>query len=418
MGAFTEDNNKNDRLFGIAPVAGDFLILEYIEPLNSSIKSSIVVSHSVHVFRPTPFSFKAADSAGSCNINVACPEGAGKADQINSVALLIDGKGESFCSGAMVNNVKRDGRQLFLTAEHCIGKKMVANYMFGFNYQYKYCRSIYEFKPQINTVHGARLLGKSNVTDYAILEIAEPIPDAWDVYMAGWDATGPTTRSGSFYGVHHPDGDPKKVSISTGSIELIKVTNIGKYANFWKVEWSRGVVEPGSSGSPLFDSNGLIIGHLLGGESSCRRPTLPDLYGGLMRDWIIADSPISELLDPLGTDTKQLDGASLKDLRAGGSSPAVPEPKRPETVQNTVTLTVTATSTIAKTTQVITSRVTVTVSGEKITYTRDVYKTITAPAELVTVTRDVTETITVPKTITQTFTRNPPPIIRTVTVKA
>ena len=42
-----------------------------------------------------------------------------------------------------------------------------------------------------------------------------------------------------------------------------------------------GVTEGGSSGSPLFNSNGLIIGTLSGGNSSCEDPEGINLYGKL-----------------------------------------------------------------------------------------------------------------------------------------
>ena len=42
-----------------------------------------------------------------------------------------------------------------------------------------------------------------------------------------------------------------------------------------------GVTEGGSSGSPLFNSKGLIIGTLSGGSSSCELPEGLNLYGKL-----------------------------------------------------------------------------------------------------------------------------------------
>jgi lysyl endopeptidase len=410
LGAFTAQNNKENRSFGIAPVAGDFLILEYIEPLNRPtdfVPSSIIVSHIVHGFRPNPFSMKSGDSAsGNCNFNVACSEGAGKNHAINSVALLISGNGAAFCSGAMVNNAENDGRQLFLTAEHCIGDSDVENFMVGFHYQYKYCNSVFETKPQTNTVHGTRLLGKSGMTDYAVLEVVESIPDEWDVFMSGWDATNTNIRTGSFYGIHHPSGDVKKVSLATSQLDLVRLLDIGKGVNFWRVsKWEKGVTEPGSSGSPLFDSNGLIIGHLLGGESACSRPKSPDYYGALSKDWLVSGNPITKYLNPHNKNLIQIQGAPLRQLRGNSEPISQPLPADPTVSTLTVTSTqsiirtTTSTQTIAKTTLIVTSRATVIVTGPAVTITRDVFKTVTLPV-----------------TTTKTFTRIPPPIITTVFV--
>ena len=370
-------------------------ILPIDHPLyNYGQSSSIVVNHIVHAFRPTPFSLKALNPSGTCNINVACPEGANKTDAINSVALLINNKGQSFCTGAMVNNAKQDGRQLFLTAEHCIGDGNVKNFMFGFQYQFKYCNSMFEINPQTRTIHGAKLIGKSGETDYALLEAIESIPDDWDVFMAGWDATPSTSRFGSFYGIHHPRGDTKKVSHYTGNLDLVRLTDISLGLNFWRIKkWNKGVTEPGSSGSPLFNSDGNVIGHLLGGDSSCSRPHLSDYYGSLNKDWIVKNNPIAQYLDPSNFKVLKVTGAPLKQLNSN-SRIGTETPTALIIPTSADQLTITVTATITKTTTVITS--------------------IASTTKLITG-QNVTKTITERTTITSTFTRVPPPITVTQT---
>jgi tetratricopeptide (TPR) repeat protein len=58
------------------------------------------------------------DGSGTCNIDVNCPLGTGWTNQIKSVAAISTG-GSLFCSGAMINNTAQDGRNYFLTANHC-----------------------------------------------------------------------------------------------------------------------------------------------------------------------------------------------------------------------------------------------------------------------------------------------------------
>lgn len=404
MGAFTSQNNKEDRVFGIAPVSGDYLILEYIEPLTATESSSIVASHIVHGFRSSPFSMKSEKAAGACHINVACSEGAGKTNAINSVALLINGKGNSFCTGSMINNANQDGRQLFLTAEHCIGDEddnTIKNYMIGFHYQFKYCNSLFESKPQIKTVHGTRLLDKSDVSDYALLEVVESIPDDWNVFMAGWDVTPAASRIGSYYGIHHPRGDTKKVSLYTGQLDMVRLSDVNNGINFWRIKkWDKGVTEPGSSGSPLFDSNGLIVGHLYGGDSDCNHKKSPDYYGALSRDWVLKNRPIVQYLDPNRSTNFKISGAPLNQLRGNTNS----EEPNPPTSTNPVVSTeyITVTETVARTTITVNNQYTTTLKGDRITVIKEVPLTVTSPV-----------------TITKTFTRVPPAvtIVRTVTVK-
>ena len=347
------------------------MILEYIEPAIAAEHSSLVVSHIVHGFRSNPFSSRSRDitseksKSGSCNINVACPEGHGKTDMISSIALLINGKGDSFCTGTMINNALRDGRQLFLTADHCLSSDAkVSNFIAGFGYQMRYCKSSLEFMPNTKTVHGMKLLGRAKETDYALLEVVESIPDAWDVYLAGWDAAAANSRVGGFFGLHHPNGDVKKVSLYSGTLDLVRLTEIGAGVNFWRVsKWASGVTEPGSSGSALFDSQGYVIGHLYGGDSSCSRPDGPDYYGSLAKDWSLTRNPIKSFLDPKGWDITKVKGEYLKNLRTTDESESQSESEVVEgpasnptdatitTVTATVTDTITNISTLFKETK-------------------------------------------------------------------
>jgi hypothetical protein len=54
----------------------------------------------------------------------------------------------------------------------------------------------------------------------------------------------------------------------------------------WQVSWDRNTTtEPGSSGSPLFDNVGRIIGQLWGGGASCQNLSSPDYYGRVSNSW-------------------------------------------------------------------------------------------------------------------------------------
>ena len=62
-------------------------------------------------------------------------------------------------------------------------------------------------------------------------------------------------------------------------------TNAHWSATFDATLNGHGVTEGGSSGSPLFNSKGLIIGTLSGGSSSCELPEGLNLYGKLYYHW-------------------------------------------------------------------------------------------------------------------------------------
>jgi hypothetical protein len=89
------------------------------------------------------------------------------------------------------------------------------------------------------------------------------------VTYEGW-TTGTFSTSDDVTAIHHPGGFEKKISFGS---------EIGADRDFWHVEWTSGVTEGGSSGSPLFDSDQLVTGQLLGGESACDDQTGEDVYG-------------------------------------------------------------------------------------------------------------------------------------------
>jgi hypothetical protein len=80
-------------------------------------------------------------------------------------------------------------------------------------------------------------------------------------------------------------------------------------------ETNHGVTEGGSSGSPIFNQDKRIVGHLTGGSSTCSSPTSPDFYGKLDRDWDdnpnTADQKLKMFLDPQNTGATFMDGAYL-----------------------------------------------------------------------------------------------------------
>ena len=75
-----------------------------------------------------------------------------------------------------------------------------------------------------------------------------------------------------------------------------------------------GVTEGGSSGSPLFNYDGQIVGTLTGGSSYCNTPTSPDVYGKMSYHWTSNGTPNDERLkpwlDPTNSGVTTLNGSS------------------------------------------------------------------------------------------------------------
>lgn len=154
--------------------------------------------------------------------------------------------------------------------------------------------------------------GGNTGSDYLLVELNATPPTNYNVYYNGWNAN--NTASASGVGIHHPAGGRKKISTYTSA--LASATYGGTVANtHWRVVWAatangHGVTEGGSSGSPIFNSSGLIVGTLTGGSSYCTAPTSPDFYGKMSYHWTSnsAGQQLKSFLDPGNTGALTLTG--------------------------------------------------------------------------------------------------------------
>lgn len=316
VGAYTSRNNRPDGLLGTELVHGDEIIVEYFEPVEVTGQGSFTISHVVHGYRSLDRVQsdleKALNSSGDCNIDVHCPLGNGWEDQIRSVAMIVVG-GSGICTGALINNSCDDGTPYFLTANHCLGGS-TGNWAFRFNWASppgtESCATTAGSSdpgpPYDQTANGATVLVSGGDADHALLEIDNmTVTDAqnWNLFYAGWnndDTDGSITQA---TGIHHPSGDVMKICRENNS----PYHNTAGGAAVWYIdEWEEGVTEPGSSGSPLFDQNGRIIGQLYGGAAACSGTVnngTYDYYGRLGVSWGLG---IGDYLDPAscgGTNT-------------------------------------------------------------------------------------------------------------------
>ncbi|MCT4582224.1 MAG: T9SS type A sorting domain-containing protein [Flavobacteriales bacterium] len=318
LGEYTAKQNQESRRFGTWLLEADNMIIEYYQPHTVSEEVELHIGAITHGYRNAA-SFKAQknlNSSGNCNLDVDCSIGndwaAHKDLNKKSVGLLLSG-GSSFCSGALVNNTANDGKPYFLTANHCYSDPSLWSFRFEWISPNPVCATTTQSSngPTTKTISGATLRAKSANTDFCLVEINSPIPTSWDLTWAGWDKTDnfPTY----VVGIHHPAGDIMKVCRDdTGPI---KAANAG--AQTWEITsagdgWEMGVTEGGSSGSPLFDQDGRVIGQLYGGGAACSGVVdndLHDYYGrfGVSWDGASASERLKDWLDPSNSNVSILD---------------------------------------------------------------------------------------------------------------
>lgn len=233
----------------------------------SSISLNIAdVSHWYQL--PSKSLLKAA--AESCENDATCSSN--WADQEASVALIefVDAGQTYLCTGCLLATTNPNSTDdYFLTANHCVPDQTVATtlelYWF---YQTRSCNGT---APSLSSAQrtgpGADMLAQSSTSDFTFLRLRESPPSG--TVRLGWSTVAPTTGE-TLTVLHHPNGDFTRISFGRLS---------SSDSSFWAVRWFSGVTEPGSSGSPLFNSKKQLIGQLYGGTSDCQNPTGLDTFG-------------------------------------------------------------------------------------------------------------------------------------------
>ncbi len=297
LGAYTGANVKSHGMFAVQPIAGDAVTLEYREPRDARRSADLSVSHVVHAYRDILGRTPPTEGSGGCNVNANCPVAAPWADQKRASFRLV--QLATLCSGSMVNNTNLDGRQIMITANHC-NDGTSALWVMEFNYESATCGGANA--PNNTSVSGATVRLSNAGSDVCIAEITETIPPSYGVYLAGWNRSGDAPQIG--FGFHHPSGDIKKFCLDDDP--LTPATFSG--AQSWRVErWEEGVTEPGSSGSPIYDEDGLFVGQLYGGSAACGN-RVDDYYGRVDTSFSLG---AGLFLDPGGTATERLFGMDL-----------------------------------------------------------------------------------------------------------
>lgn len=309
IGAFTDFNNRNDKKFATTLLPGDKIIVEYNEPAHVEFSAKINLSRVTHGYRGVYEFSKGFGGSGDCNVNVACPEAEPREEQIRSVGMLVTG-GSGFCSGALINNTRFDGKPYFLSADHCYSDP--STLVYWFNWQSETCEDPDE-SPSYNSISGATDVASNSESDFWLTELSSPPTEEFSPFYAGWNRTLASELNETVWGIHHPSGDIKKISWASGGADASAYLNdAGSGETHWRVgSWDDGTTtEGGSSGSPLFDSYGRIIGQLHGGYAACGN-TDPDWYGRLGTSWTGGATPETSLqnwLDPEDSGLEAIDG--------------------------------------------------------------------------------------------------------------
>ena len=301
---FTErDNEAHGELWTPVVVAAD-VVLELVVPTASrpEVRLELASINRGYRYFDEILERSLADKAGSCNVDVVCPEGDPWRLEINSVGVISTG-GSTFCTGAMLNNTAGDETPYFLTANHCgIDAGNAASLVVYWNFQSPACGqqgggSLSDFQT------GSTFLAASATSDFTLVLMDDPADPAHEVSFAGWDNSGADATSAT--AIHHPSTDEKSISFEydpTTVTSALETAVPGDGTHVRVADWDVGTTEPGSSGSPLFDQDHRVIGQLYGGYAACGNDE-SDWYGRFAVTW----PAVAQWLDPLASGATTVD---------------------------------------------------------------------------------------------------------------
>lgn len=258
--------------------------------------------------------------SGACNVDVACvAEQPGLQGIIRSVAAITV-RGSYTCSGSLINNTNGDQKMYFLTAAHCgVTQQNAPSMVAIWNFQNSKCRepnspaSGDDGDGKQDQFHSGAIFRASNVSsDFTLVELDDPYNPEFKLFWAGWNRS--AEESPAVAGIHHPRVADKRIAIS--QLQTTTTSYVGKVVpgdgtHVRVIKWTSGTTEPGSSGSPLFDTKYRIIGQLHGGYASCSKLQDSDWYGRLSTSWEGGGTPVTRLkdwLDPKNSGVIAIDG--------------------------------------------------------------------------------------------------------------
>jgi len=259
--------------------------------------------------------------------------------------MVVSDYGSGWCSCSLVNNTNNDNTPYVLTANHClqndygqnlfdaISNPNASQWVFYWGYEHPGCSNGNE--PVHRSTVGATVVANNEVSDFALLRLTQDPRNltGFTPYYLGWDRSGNSGTGG--VGIHHPKGDVKKIATyNTSPINSTCMNN-----NYWMTGFIKtgddhhSIMEPGSSGSPLINSQRKVIGQLLGPgnlqlcpEHLCgNNPELQRVsYGKFSVSWMgngATDSRrrLRDWLDPQGINFQTLNGIGVLSI-SGPSS--------------------------------------------------------------------------------------------------
>lgn len=205
----------------------------------------------------------------TCHVDIACVADTNVRNDGKGVARMRFVKdGSAFvCTGSLLNDSVSSMTPLFVTANHCISTSAVAATLETWFFYYPATCNGTPAAPTKLT-GGATLLVADFDTDFSLMRLMSAAPAG--AHFFGWD-TSALPIGTAVFGIHHPGGESQRYMAGsmTASVRVTDSdTGLTFRQNFNRITMSQGIIEGGSSGSPLLTGTGTFRGQLFGSPST------------------------------------------------------------------------------------------------------------------------------------------------------
>jgi hypothetical protein len=175
------------------------------------------------------------------------------------------------CSGGLLTDTAGSGTPYFLSANHCISRGKDARNLETFFQLFETdcnpdtCDDIFGHRanhPQALRTLGATILETSRTSDFTLFELNEAAP-AGSAFLGWTDTPVANSDTAPLYRISHPAGAAQ--AYSTHEVDTSKGTCSSWPRGAWIYsEDTFGATEGGSSGSPVVNVGGQVVGQLSG----------------------------------------------------------------------------------------------------------------------------------------------------------
>jgi hypothetical protein len=265
------------------------------------------------------------DYNAGCIVNVSCAGDLPAVDSARDAVahmLFVDEPYLYACSGGLINNTAADGTPYFLTAHHCLSTDTVAATLEAF-FRWSVacgatCPEQWGTPVEAERTLGAVVVETKAVGDYTLLRLdAESAPPG--TALLGWTSEPVAFSDGApLYRISHPAAAPQAYSEHRVDVNATACLLWGRGS--WI--YSRDVVgatEGGSSGSPVVNADGLVVGQLSG---SCgllaRLPCLSRWHATVDGAFASYFPDVAPWLAPSGGCEDDIDGDGFVAADCGG----------------------------------------------------------------------------------------------------